>query len=295
LIWFAWLTMFVLLFKSASYKCFIFRLILINVSVYLKSCLFESRRIVINAANSQKPSMFSDVSILSEYKQIISNESLFNATLLNLSLINRFESSKDCSSVSFVQDQQISGSYSSFLLTIMTNGAFNQTKNSLELNYKHLTCENSIELFCSNNYASNKLIVSHSLFDCDENFDSKAIPYSLVTNDNSARNHGLQIISLAPSVSQLHASIKTLMNHFRLNTYAIIYTNELTESTARNQDNMSNRRFQTLAMSLVFKLSAESTFQLSFSTHLHNPSLKSLLNNSNFDSKLSLFLWFRVV
>lgn len=283
--------MFFLLLKSSSYKCFIFQLILINVSVYLKSCLFESSRLMANAGNNQKPSMFSDISILNEYKPIVANESLLNATLLNLSLINRFESSKDCSSISFVASQPVTSSYSSFLSIVMTNGAFNQTKNSLELSHKHLACENSIELFCSNSFASNKFIVSHSLFDCEDNF-AKLTPFFLVADDDLVNNQSLKVINLAPSVSQLQASIVALMNRFRLNTYAIVYINEPTESAAGNQSSMFNRRFQSLAMSLVFKLSAESLLQLAFSTHFHNPNLKSLLASSSLDSKLSALNFF---
>jgi hypothetical protein len=233
--------------------------------------------------------MFSDISILSEYKAIVSNQSLLNETLLNLSLINRYESSKNCSSVSFVENQPMTSSYSSFLSMVITNSAFNQSKNSLELNYKHLTCENSIELFCSNSFALNKFIVSHSLFDCEDNFVAKEIPYSLVADEDLVNNRSLKVINLAPSVSQLQASIKALMNRFRLNTYAIVYTNEPAESAFPNQSSVYNRRFQSLAMSLVFKMSDESMFQLAFSSHLHNPNLKSLLASSTLDSKICGF------
>jgi hypothetical protein len=172
---------------------------------------------------------------------------------------------------------------------VITNSAFNQSKNSLELNYKHLTCENSIELFCSNSFALNKFIVSHSLFDCEDNFVAKEIPYSLVADEDLVNNRSLKVINLAPSVSQLQASIKALMNRFRLNTYAIVYTNEPAESAFPNQSSVYNRRFQSLAMSLVFKMSDESMFQLAFSSHLHNPNLKSLLASSTLDSKICGF------
>jgi len=277
-----------LLLKSSSYKCFILRLILINVTVFIVSYFFESKRIITSAVISQKPSMFSDISILSEYKPIVSNISLLNATLLNLNLINRFESSKNCSSISFVENQSVSSSYSSFFSMVIANGAFNQTRNSLELSYKHLTCENSIELFCSNSFASNKFVVSHSLFDCEDNLVAKASPYYFVPDLDLVYNRSLKIINLAPSVSQLKATITALMNHFRLNTYAIVYANEQTESTANNQSSVPNRRFQSLAMSLVIKMSAEPMLQLVFSSHLHNPNLKSLLASASLDSKLSL-------
>jgi hypothetical protein len=210
-------------------------------------------------SNSQRLFMFSN-NLLSEYANIPSNSSyFFDSLLANQTLVNRIESNKYCS-------PQL---MSSFISLIVANS--NNPFNSFESWSKAPTCEELVDFFCNPAFL-NRLLLSHSVYDCEDYLQTNSNnEYIRVTDQNSA--NGMQLITLSATSAQIEAALASFMNQYGLRRYSIVFS-DTTNSSIQLQNIIS---YQNLAASLVYKFSL--SFTLDYSLSITDTSLEFSLSN----------------
>lgn len=223
--------------------------------------------------NAQDIAMFSD-NFLNDFSSVFSMENGSNSKLvvdslfLNQSLLVRFESNKYCASPNTNLINSTGPSSTSILNSIIKYS--NYSKNSFESKSKYHTCEQIIEYFC-NPSVTNKILSSHSTFDCEDYLKAdRNIGY--IKDDNSSSNiyvNGLKLVNLSPSVRQIEIVLTSIMNRFSLSHYAIVYadTNYLNDIFY----------FKKFSANLVYKFSIDSSFTLDFSLPLNDSKIDTFL------------------
>lgn len=219
------------------------------IKIYCLSVYLTLKFEVNGQFNYQKDSfaIFSD-NLLSDFESLIDFNNQYHHLTSNESNFKRFDSNSSpfCGNT--------------LIQTIASNNNF--TINVLESKRKFLSCENIIELIC-NPTIDKKLIVSHSVFDCDE--------YIEISNmdQNVSWSNLIRIINLSASIRQVQITITGLMNRFSINNYAIIFSNST-----------QNDFFKNFAGYLLYKFSMDSKFTLEFSLPIQHPKISSLLKDN---------------
>lgn len=150
----------------------------------------------------------------------------------------------------------------------------NYTLNSFETKNKYFQCEEILELFC-NQQTTSKIIISHSLMDCEDTLRASNQTQTLTLtnpNDTTALT-ATTLISLSPSSSQIAECLNAVLSSFSITKYAIVFSDDDSHSSSYAQ----------MASSLVYKLS-KMKFSLEFSLGLSDTTLASYLSNSFNDS-----------
>lgn len=233
------------------------------IKLYYLSVYLTWKFVVNGQFNYQEDSLaiFSD-NVLSEFENLIDFTSQFSHLSFNDSSFKRFEANPSlfCANT--------------LIQMIATNN--NYTLNVVESNRKFISCKNLKELIC-NPLIERKLIVTHSIFDCDEYFKFNDLVQN-VYNSNLIR-----IINLSSSIRQIQIVLTGLMNRFSIFNYAIIY------SSSRQND-----FFKSLAGYLVYKFSLDSKFNLEFSLSIEDTRIGSVLRQ-NIKSDFFYFLLFNIL
>ncbi len=168
---------------------------------------------------------------------------------------------------------------SSLLSKILKNA--NYTRNSLESKRNYLSCDQVYELFC-NPDITDKYVATHSLFDCEDylfpSSNSWSSPDSLKFQafDSSSLTNLTKLIQLAPSAFQLSTVVSNFLQRYALRSYAIVYA-----ESSSNDSLYDIAYYKQYAANLVYKLSADASFQLDFSYSLYDIRLGAALSSKN--------------
>jgi hypothetical protein len=224
------------------------------------------------------------LSIMQSNTAVLFTDSLINQTLLQQSSINITKRVQidliNCSYTDFTVNFGIksiiptSSSTLSVINSIKAN--LNYSLNSFELKTNYFSSIQLNYLFSddtSSSPATNRVIFTHTSFDCDEYF---------VNNVNSFNNSNIpiqQIICLSTSINQIVAVLKSFFNTYKYTYYSIIYS-DINEINLQYLDYYKN-----FAKNLVYKLSLNS-FKLDFTISINNPFVFDKLKNSQAKSKI---------
>ncbi|RNA44490.1 hypothetical protein BpHYR1_019879 [Brachionus plicatilis] len=219
------------------------------IKLYLLSVYLTWKFVVNGHFNYQQDSMaiFSDNS-LPDFETFIDFSNQNNHLSFNGSNFQRFDSN--------------ASSLCGNTLAQMIASNNNYVINAIESKRKYLSCENLIELIC-NPLIDKKLIVTHSVFDCDEYIKMAQM------QQNVSLSNLIRVVSLSPSIRQIQVVLTGLMNRFSILNYAIIYSNST-----------QNDFYKSLAGYLLFKFSIDSRFTLEFSLPIEDSKIGLLLKDN---------------
>lgn len=159
--------------------------------------------------------------------------------------------------------------------------SLNYVQNIYESKNKFIACEQFTE-FNLNELNESRLVISHSIFDCDDS--RKWTKYS---NLNQTNNNYIdidlsviQIINLSPTVKQIQIILTAFLKYFSYENYAIVYK----DTSSNEKQNFTEDIFyyKRFAGHLIYRLS--SLFNLDFSLPLYHPDIDNSINKtkSNF-------------
>ncbi len=158
---------------------------------------------------------------------------------------------------------------------ISQNSRINKT--SIEIENTILTCNQVVELFGNTHVSWNKLIVSHSFFDCKDLYSNPERLFLINTNSVVPNDSNMiHLINLSPVSYQIMSVLSLIMSQFSYTKYGMIYSDE-------------TKYFKNIAENLVFKMSVNSQlYNLKYFSSLKYLNFTELIV-SNVKSKCNIY------